>query len=208
MFSFIPLPYRILAAIIIALSLVGFGYYKGLQVSKDRIAAFEAKAKIEYEKLKNAYEKAKNDVNTKVVTEYVDRIIYVTKWRTKNVEVIKEVPSNCELSAGWVHVHDSSASGRDADSTAAADGASSGIKDTEALATVVDNYGACAANTEKLKAWQKWYTEQRGAVGKINRDNGVTEEEEQQATQPSSSSDAPPVDTNPTESVFEGTITR
>jgi hypothetical protein len=176
MFNMIPLPYRILAVIIVALSLFGFGYYKGLQVSKERIALFEAKAKAEYETLRAAYEKAKNSVNEKIVTEYVDKIIYVTKWRTRNVTVVETVPSNCELSNGWVHVHNSSAEGRDADSAAAADGASSGIKDTEALATVVDNYGICAANAEKVKAWQNWYTEQQGAVGKINRDNKVPEE--------------------------------
>ena len=176
MFNMIPLPYRILAVIIVAFALFGTGYYKGLQVSKERIALFEAKAKLEYETLKAAYEKAKNSINERVVTQYVDRIVYVTKWRTRNVEVVKEVPSNCELSAGWVHVHDSAAEGRDADRAAAADGASSGIKDTEALATVVDNYGACAANTEKLKAWQKWYTDQSAFVGKINRDGKVPEE--------------------------------
>jgi hypothetical protein len=176
MFSIIPLPYRILAVILIALSLFGFGYYKGLQVSKERIALFEARAKADYEKLKSAYEKAKNDVNEKIVIKYVDRIVEVVKWRTKNVEIVKEVPSNCELSAGWVHVHDSSAENRDADRTAAADGTSSGIKDTEALEVVADNYGICAANAEKVKAWQEWYTEQRIAVGKINRDNGVPEE--------------------------------
>jgi len=169
----IPLPYRILAAVFIVLGALAFGYYKGLRQGRHELELYKAQAIAQYQKLQTAYEKAKNDVNTKIVTEYVDRIIYVTKWRTKNVEIIKEVPSNCELSAGWVHVHDSSASGTDADSTAAADGTSSGIKDTEALETVVDNYGACAANTEKLKAWQKWYTDQQTVVGKINRENGV-----------------------------------
>ena len=173
MFGMIPLPYRILAAVFIVLGALAFGYYKGLRQGRHELELYKAQAIAQYQKLQTAYEKAKNDVNTKIVTEYVDRIIYVTKWRTKNVEIIKEVPSNCELSAGWVHVHDSSASGTDADSTAAADGTSSGIKDTEALETVVDNYGACAANTEKLKAWQKWYTDQQTVVGKINRENGV-----------------------------------
>ena len=173
MLGMIPLPYRILGAVFIIIGVFVFGYMKGLKVGEDKIKLFQAEAKAKYEKLQHDLEVAKNAVNTKIVTEYVDRIIYVTKWRTKNVEIIKEVPSNCELSSGWVHVHDASASGRDADSTSAADGASSGIKDTEALETVVDNYGACAANTEKLKAWQNWYTEQRAVVGKINRDNGV-----------------------------------
>lgn len=185
MLNMIPLPYKIFAAVFIVTAAFIYGYMKGLSVGEDKLKLFQAKAIAEYQKLQVAYEKAKNTVNEKVVIEYVDRIVYVTKWRTKNVEIIKEVPSNCQLSNGWVHVHDSSAEGRDADRAAAADGTSSGIKDTEALETVVDNYGACAANTEKLKAWQKWYTEQHAVVGKINRDNGIKEE-------PASESTAPP----------------
>ena len=173
MLGMIPLPYRILGAVFIIMGVFVFGYMKGLRVGEDKIKLFQAEVKAKYEKMQHDLEVAKNAVNTKIVTEYVDRIIYVTKWRTKNVEIIKEVPSNCELSNGWVHVHDASASSTDANRTAAADGASSGIKDTEALETVVDNYGACAANTEKLKAWQKWYTDQQTVVGKINRNNGV-----------------------------------
>jgi hypothetical protein len=183
MLGMIPLPYRILGAVFIVISVFAFGYVKGLRVGEDKIKLFQAEVKAKYEKMQHDLEVAKNAVNTKIVTEYVDRIIYVTKWRTKNVEIIKEVPSNCELSNGWVHVHDASASGEDAERTAAADGTSSGIKDTEALETVVDNYGACAANTEKLKSWQKWYTDQQTVVGKINRDNGV---------EPPSESTAPP----------------
>jgi hypothetical protein len=164
MLNFIPLPYRILGVIIIVIAIFGFGYAKGLSVGNNKIRLFKAQAEAQYEKLKHELEIANNKINTKIVTEYVDRIVYVTKWRTKNVEIVKEVPSNCELSNGWVHVHDASAEGHDADSTAATDGGSSGIKDTEALETVVDNYGSCAANTEKLKAWQKWYTEQSEVV--------------------------------------------
>jgi hypothetical protein len=175
MLNMIPLPYRILAVIIVALALYSTGYYKGLQVSKERIALFEAKALADYQQLRAAYERAKNDVNEKIVIKYVDRIVEVVKWRTKNVEIVKEVPSNCELSAGWVHVHDSSAEGRDADSAAAADGTSSGIKDTEALEVVADNYGICAINAEKVKAWQDWYTNQQTVVGKINRGEEIPE---------------------------------
>lgn len=175
MFNLIPLPYRIIAAILIVLSIFGYGYKLGYDAGERKIAEFKAKALADYMQLQAAYEKAKNAVNEVVVTKYVDRIVYITKWRTKNVEIIKEVPSNCELSAGWVHVHDSAAEGHDADRAAAADGATSGIKDTEALATVVDNYGICAANAAKLEAWQKWYKEQGALVGKINRENGVSE---------------------------------
>ena len=184
MLNMIPFQYKIIAAIVIIAAAFIYGYMKGLAVGEDKIKLFQAKAMADYQKLQAAYEKAKNTINEKVVIEYVDRIIYVTKWRTKNVEIVKEVPSNCQLSNGWVHVHDSSAEGHDADRAAAADGTSSGIKDTEALETVVENYGICAANAEKVKAWQKWYTEQQAVVGKINRDNGIKE--------PASESTAPP----------------
>ena len=176
MFNLIPLPYRILAAILIVLSIFGYGYKLGHDAGERKIAEFKAKALADYMQLQAAYEKAKNAVNEVVVTKYVDRIVYITKWRTKNVEIVKEVPSNCELSAGWVHVHNSAAEGHDAVRSEATDGASSGIKDTEALATVVDNYGICAANAAKLEAWQNWYKEQSIVVGKINRDNGVPDE--------------------------------
>jgi hypothetical protein len=177
MLNMIPFPYKILIAVVAILGAFGYGYLKGIQSGNEKIKLFQAKAEAQYHELQAAYEKAKNSVNEKIVTEYVDRIVYVTKWRTKNVEIVKEVPSNCELSAGWVHVHDSAAEGRNADSTAAADGASSEIKDTEALATVVDNYGTCAANAERLTALQNWVKDQQIAVGKINRDNGVTPSE-------------------------------
>lgn len=184
MFKLIPLPYRILGAVLIVLSAFVFGYTKGIAVGNQKIKLFEAKATAQYQELRAAYEKAKNNVNEKIVTEYVDKIIYVTKWRTKNVEVIKHVKDTCELSNGWVHVHDASASSKDADRTAATDGTSSGIKDTEALETVVDNYGACAANAEQVKAWQNWYTEQQQAVGKINRDNKVEPEPSESTAKP------------------------
>jgi hypothetical protein len=180
----IPFPYKILIAVVAILGAFGYGYLKGIQSGNEKIKLFQAKAESQYHELQAAYEKAKNSVNEKIVTEYVDRIVYVTKWRTKNVEIVKEVPSNCELSAGWVHVHDSAAEGRDANSTAAADGASSEIKDTEALATVVDNYGTCAANAERLTALQNWIKDQQIVAGKINRDSGATPSE---STSPPSS---------------------
>jgi hypothetical protein len=177
MLNMIPFPYKILIAVLVICGIFGYGYMKGLQVGNDKLKLFKAQSIAQYQELQAAYEKAKNAVNEKIITEYVDRIVYVTKWRTKNVEIVKEVPSNCELSSGWVHVHDSAAESRDANSTAAADGTSSKIKDTEALATVVDNYGTCAANAERLTALQNWVKDQQIAVGKINRDNGVTPSE-------------------------------
>ncbi len=125
-----------------------------------------------------AYWKEQSEkVNTIVVTEYINRIKEVVKWRTKNVEVISVVPSVCELSDGWVSVHDSSAEGRDADTARAADGAASGIKDTQALRTIVENYATCHETREQLFALQNWIREQHNL---INTDTAVAGEQEEQ----------------------------
>jgi hypothetical protein len=41
------------------------------------------------------------------------------------------------------------------------DGTPSDIKASALLDTVVENYGICNENIEKLKAWQEWYREQK-----------------------------------------------
>ena len=169
MFNMIPLPYRILAVFLIMFFVFTGGYLKGLSVGNQKLKVFEAESKAQYEQLRAAYEKAKNTVNERVVVKYVDKIVYVTKWRTKNVTITKLVPDTCELSNGWVHVHDSSTEGSDADPAAATDGTPSGIGAAQALETVVDNYGICAANTEKLKALQDWVRQQQIEVENLNK---------------------------------------
>jgi hypothetical protein len=41
------------------------------------------------------------------------------------------------------------------------DGTPSDIKASALLDTVVENYGICNENIEKLKAWQEWYRAQK-----------------------------------------------
>lgn len=168
MLNLVPLPYRILAILLLGVGLFGYGYFKGhhnaSKKADERMAKFEADAKAKYDEL---YAK-KSQVDEKVVTKYVDRVVYVTKWRNQNVEIAKNVPDNGMLSNGWVHVHDASAKAGSADSTKAADGSPSGITATEALAGVVDNYGTCKANAEKLIALQNWIKEQELMVEDVN----------------------------------------
>jgi len=116
-------------------------------------------------------------ITERVVIEYVDRIKEVVKWRTKNVEIIKLVPSVCELPNGWVHVHDRSAQGRDADPTRAINDTPSGIEDVEALGTIVENYAACHENREQLLALQKWIRDQEQEIINMNTAEAGTKEE-------------------------------
>jgi hypothetical protein len=41
------------------------------------------------------------------------------------------------------------------------DGTPSGVEAHRLLEAVIDNYGSCHENIEKLKAWQEWYRTQK-----------------------------------------------
>ncbi len=148
---------KIGAFAVFCLLLIGGVYKIGYEAGKIETAESMQK-QVEY------WKEQSGKVTEKIVIEYVDRVEEIVKWRTKNVEVIKLVPSGCELSDGWVSVHDSSAEGRDADPTRAADDTPSGIKDTEALGTIVENYASCHENREQVIALQSWIREQQQLV--------------------------------------------
>ena len=80
------------------------------------------------------------------------------------------MPSQYDLSNGWVYLHDVSAKGSDADSTRAADEAASGIRDNQALAVVVTNYSRCRENSEQLRSLQEWVVESQKEVDKTNKE--------------------------------------
>lgn len=161
-----PFAWKMLAVVLLALSLFGYGYIKGSTNTANKYEADIAKAAVEAERKYNELLVKKNKVDVQIVTEYVDKIVEVVKWRTKNVEVVKLVPDTGVLSDGWVHVHDSSAQARDADATRASDATPSGIKTAEALEGIVDNYAICKKNSEQLASLQKWIREQ----GKLTRE--------------------------------------
>lgn len=165
MFTLIPLPYKILGLVIIIAAVGSLGYFKGYTTAVDKAEQEKIKYMLEQEQKYAELLKKKNKVEEKIVIEYVDRIQYITKWRTKNVEVVKLVPDTGELSNGWVHVHNSSAEGRNADSAAAADATPSGIGTAEAVGTISDNYATCHETAERLKALQGWVVQMQALYG-------------------------------------------
>jgi len=164
---------------VFGLLLIGGVYKIGYEAGKIETAEGMQK-QVEY------WKEQSGKVTEKIVIEYVDRVKEIVKWRTKNVEIIKLVPSVCELPHGWVHVHDRSAEGRDADATRAINDTSSGIKDTEALGTIVENYASCHENREQLLALQSWIREQQQLVKDQKSINTNTAEagSQQQEEQP------------------------
>jgi hypothetical protein len=167
MFNLIPLPYRILGALVFVLGVFALGYHKGSSNAEADYELKLAKANEAYAVL----EKQKNEVVEKIVTKYVDKIVYVTKWRTNNVTLTQTVPTDCSLNNGWVHVHDASVQGRTADATSASDGTSSGIETNQALGTIVENYGICAENAAKLESLQQYVKDQQKLIEEYNKKN-------------------------------------
>jgi hypothetical protein len=77
--------------------------------------------------------------------------------------------SQCRLPQSTVSLHDSASANQVPDRAAAVDGTPSGIEASRLLDRVIENYGACHENAEKLKAWQEWYREQKKIHEEISK---------------------------------------
>ena len=172
----IPPQYRIIAYAGIALVLFLGGLYKGYnwaadkyQVKLDAMILERTQYVAEKNQLATRLELALSDVKEVIVTKYVDRVkVIKEKEYVYRDQAISVVPSKCELSDGWVWLHDASARGEPSDATRSADATPSGIKDTEALAVVTENYSNANANAEQLKSLQEWVNEAKRIVEEAN----------------------------------------
>lgn len=127
------------------------GWYEGNQTADDRIAAAAAKTEKQAEQ---------HAVTEKVVTEYVDRIVYV---KGKTNEILKEVPvyipADAMLPGGFRLLHDAAVRGELPESAGLAD--AQPIDAQTASTTVAENYGACHEVRERLIGLQQWVRAQR-----------------------------------------------
>lgn len=158
--SLVPLPYRLLALVLLAIALVGFGWVKGAEHVQGKWDAAISKQseQVSSVKVKQA------EAATQVVTQYVDRVQVV---RQKGADIIKEVPiyvpaqadAACVLSRGFVSLHDAAAAGSIPDPAGGADATPAGIALSAVASTVADNYQRCHENAEQLIALQSWVVE-------------------------------------------------
>ena len=145
----------------VVLLVVGAYFYGGHSVQSAwlaRVAELEAKVKIAEEK--------SQQVNTVIETKIVTKIKVVKENVYVNREIIKEVAgkqldAQCTLPKSTVSLHDSASRNEVPERAAAVDGTPSGVEASRLLDTVVENYGACHENAEKLRAWQEWYRDQK-----------------------------------------------
>ena len=168
MFSLIPTPYKIMIAVTLLVGSYTTGYVKGKNTAKEIIEKF----KLEYEQTILEIQKNQIKVDTKVVTRYKDRVVYVEKNNEQTQDLIKNIGGDVVLSNGWVYSHDSSARGNVPDSTQGTDGTPSGVKANEALGVVADNYTQYEKVRKQLIELQDWVTETQKNVEASNKNKG------------------------------------
>ena len=102
------------------------------------------------------------EIQTKTVTKIkkVKEIEYVNRDIIKT-QIVKELDSSCALPESAVLLHNSASQNAVAASTRDTTGATSTVKASELLDTVVVNYATYYEVVEKLKAWQEWYKTQK-----------------------------------------------
>ena len=162
--------WKYVAIVTVVVALLSGAYFKGYDKAEDKYLAEIAEFNAQKVVLEARLQAALSKVTVKVVTEYVDRVKVVKEKEYVYRDKIVTVPSKCELSDGWVRLHDASARGDDAGTTDFTDETPSGIRDTEALGTVVENYSICHQNAEQLKALQQWVLEAQAEVLRLNEE--------------------------------------
>jgi hypothetical protein len=158
--SWIPLmgQYRFPVELAGVVALVIAAYFYGGVSYREQIAEMKQRVRIAEER--------SQQVNTVIETKIIEKIkvvkenVYITR------EIVKEVAgqqldAQCSLPRSTISLHDSASRNEVPQRAAATDGTPSGVEASRLLDRVIENYGACHENTEKLKAWQQWYDNQR-----------------------------------------------
>lgn len=159
MFNLIPTPYKILGFVLLILGVAGYSYYYGYSAAKTKAQKEALEKENKNQALVIDLQKQLSAAKDKVIIRFVEKTNTITERKYIYVDKAKNTPSKCELSNGWVHVHNSSAKGTLPDSTGSSDETTSGIRDNQALETVVSNYSTCQRNSEQLKSLQEWVRE-------------------------------------------------
>lgn len=152
------LPAELVGVVFLVVGSYLFGSYGTEMTWRERVAELEAKVK--------AAEEQSQQVNTVIETKIVTKVKVIKENVYVNREIIKEVAgkqldAQCTLPRSTVSLHDSASRNEVPERAAATDGTPSGVEASRLLDRVVENYGACHENAEKLRMWQEWYREQK-----------------------------------------------
>ncbi len=152
--------YKIIAGVAVAAALAFAGgalYQIGLNKGKT-----ESKiAILEYEKksadLQKRLDEAAGKVTTKIVTEYVDRVVTRERIVYRNNDIIVEVvPETFNLTKGWIYAYNQTLLGKEIDPKIALNPEESKVTDRQGLTVIANNNAICVANADQLSALQAW----------------------------------------------------
>ena len=129
----------------------GIGYREMIADLKARVAVAEQQSR---------------EANTTLDKKTQQHLKEIKEVRNENKKIIREtvgrqIDSQCVLPRSAVSLHDSASRNQVSRSSGSVDGTPSSVKASELIETVVDNYGACYENAEKLRGWQEWYRTQK-----------------------------------------------
>ena len=158
--SWIPLmgQYRLPAELVGVVALVIAGYFYGGISYREQIAEMKQQVRIA--------EEQSQKVNTVIETKIIEKVkvvkqnVYITREIVRDTAG-QQLDAQCSLPRSTVSLHDSASLNQVPQRAAATDGTPSGVEASRLLDRVIENYGACHENAEKLKAWQEWYREQK-----------------------------------------------
>ena len=166
--SWIPLmgQYRLPAELVGIVALVIAGYFYGGISYREQIAEMKQRVRIA--------EEQSQKVNTVIETKIIEKVkvvkqnVYITREIVRDTAG-QQLDAQCSLPRSTVSLHNSASGNQVPDRAAAVDGTPSGIEASRLLDRVIENYGACHENAEKLKAWQEWYREQKKIFESISK---------------------------------------
>jgi hypothetical protein len=166
--SWIPLmgQYRLPAELVGVVAVVIAAYFYGGISYREQIAEMKQRVKIAEER--------SQQVNTVIETRVVEKVkvvkenVYITREIVRDTAG-QQLDSQCSLPRSTVSLHDSASRNEVPQRAAAVDGTPSGIEASRLLDRVIENYGACHENAEKLKAWQEWYQEQKRIYDSVGK---------------------------------------
>jgi len=166
--SWIPLMgrYRLPAELAGVVALVVAAYFYGGIGYREMVAEMKERVRVAEEK--------SQQVNTVIETKIVEKIKVVKENVYINREIVKEVAgkqldAQCSLPRSTISLHDGASRNEVSERAAATDGTPSGVEASRLLDRVIENYGACHENAEKLKSWQEWYRAQQKIYNDITK---------------------------------------
>ena len=166
--SWIPLigQYRLPAELVGVVALVIAGYFYGGISYREQIAEMKQRVRIAEEKS----QQVNRVIETKIIekVKVVKQNVYITREIVRDTAG-QQLDAQCSLPRSTVSLHDSASLNQVPQRAAAVDGTPSGIEASRLLDRVIENYGSCHENTEKLKAWQEWYDNQRKIYESIGK---------------------------------------